>query len=248
MNGNKCLMSLNKLEFSVLSLWWDPVLFCFYHIVIIYLLFFYKFIYFFYSFTVTTIMDKSLGHFCVSGAFSNSHRSSPSPYPTNNVGRVCPEFCRVSPLYRVGGERTTRKFRKGCTVLRGNQEMTEKYEYCSIVPRTFVQDCNWLIVPSKGIRIPESGKFSIVQSRILDLGIRNAAQGFPNPANDWNPESTFQWQRIRNPEAGIRNLKRKIQNPRLSWISLDGACKKIIASLWRENSSRDLRTELCTRV
>ena len=31
-------------------------------------------------------------HFCVSGAFSNSHRSNPSPHPTNNVGRVYPEF------------------------------------------------------------------------------------------------------------------------------------------------------------
>ena len=35
---------------------------------------------------------KVLGHICVSGAFSNSHRSSPSPHPTNNVGRVHSEF------------------------------------------------------------------------------------------------------------------------------------------------------------
>ena len=48
---------------------------------------------------------------------------------------------RVSTLYRVGGGRTARKFRKGCTVLRGNREMTGKYEYCITVPRTFVQDC-----------------------------------------------------------------------------------------------------------
>ena len=39
-----------------------------------------------------------------------------------------------------GEGRTARKFRKGCTVLRGNREMTEKYEYCSTVIRTFVQD------------------------------------------------------------------------------------------------------------
>ena len=83
---------------------------------------------------------KVLGHFCVSGAFSNSHRSNPSPHPANNVGRVYPEFFRVSTLHRVGGGRTSRKFRKGCTVLRGNREMTEKYEYCSTVSRTFVQD------------------------------------------------------------------------------------------------------------
>ena len=35
---------------------------------------------------------KVLGHFCISGAFSNSHRSNPSPHPTNNVGHVYPEF------------------------------------------------------------------------------------------------------------------------------------------------------------
>ena len=35
---------------------------------------------------------KVLGHFYVSGAFSNSLRSNPSPHPTNNVGRVYPEF------------------------------------------------------------------------------------------------------------------------------------------------------------
>ena len=39
-----------------------------------------------------------------------------------------------------GEGRTARKFWKGCTVLRGNREMTEKYEYCSTVIRTFVQD------------------------------------------------------------------------------------------------------------
>ena len=54
-------------------------------------------------------------------------------------------FVRVSTLYRVGGGRTVRKFRKGCTVLWGNREMTEKYEYCSTVPRTFVHDCGWYI-------------------------------------------------------------------------------------------------------
>ena len=35
---------------------------------------------------------KVLGHFSISRAFSNSHRSNPSPHPTNKVGRVYPEF------------------------------------------------------------------------------------------------------------------------------------------------------------
>ena len=83
-------------------------------------------------------------------AFSNSHRSSPSPHPTNNVGRgqgdglltrCIQNVFRVSTLYRVGGGRSARKFRKGCTVFRGNRQITEKYESRSTVPRTFVQDC-----------------------------------------------------------------------------------------------------------
>ena len=43
-----------------------------------------------------------LGHFCISGVFSNSHRPDPSPHPTNNVWRVYPEFFPSFNLYRVG--------------------------------------------------------------------------------------------------------------------------------------------------
>ena len=59
----------------------------------------------------------------MSGAFANSHKSNPSRHPANNIGHVYPESFRVSTLYRVGGGRTARNFRKGCTVLRGNREM-----------------------------------------------------------------------------------------------------------------------------
>ena len=91
----------------------------------------------------TTIMDKSLEHFCLFGAFSNSHRSNPTPLTLQTMLDACMQnFFRVSTLYRVGGGRSARKFRKGCTVLRGNRQMTEKYEYCSTVPRTFVEDCS----------------------------------------------------------------------------------------------------------
>ena len=84
---------------------------------------------------------KVFGHFCISSAFSNSHRPNSSPHPGNNVGRVYPEFFPSFNFLLCGGGRTARKFRKGCTVLRGNREITGKYEYCSAVPRTFVQDC-----------------------------------------------------------------------------------------------------------
>ena len=90
---------------------------------------------------------KVLGHFCVSGVFFNSHRSNPSPHPTNNVGRMYPEFFRDSTLYRVGGGRTTRKFRKWCSFKREPRN-DGKNAYCSTVPRTFVQDCSLNIQPS----------------------------------------------------------------------------------------------------
>ena len=39
-----------------------------------------------------TIMDKSLGTLLHFWVFCNSHRSNPSPYTTNNVGCMYPEF------------------------------------------------------------------------------------------------------------------------------------------------------------
>ena len=38
--------------------------------------------------------------------------------------------------------------------------------------------------PYKIIRIPESGKFLLVECGILGFGIRNTAQGIRNPTND----------------------------------------------------------------
>ena len=73
-----------------------------------------------------TIMDKSLGtllHFW--GVFQFTQvQPLPSPHKQcwTRVSRI---FFRVSTLYRVGGGRTARKFRKRCTVLRGNREITE---------------------------------------------------------------------------------------------------------------------------
>ena len=86
---------------------------------------------------------KVLGHFCLSRAFSNSQRSNPAPLTPQTMLDACIQnFFGLSALYRVGRGRTARKFRKGCTVLRGNRQMTKKYEYCCTVSRTFVQDCS----------------------------------------------------------------------------------------------------------
>ena len=75
-------------------------------------------------------------------SFSIHTGPAPSLTPQTMLEACIQNFFRVSTLYRVGEGRTARKFRKGCTVLKGNREMTEKYEYCSTVLRTFVQDCS----------------------------------------------------------------------------------------------------------
>ena len=63
------------------------------------------------------IMDKSHGTLLHlwEFLFQFTH-DQPFPYPANSVGRVYPEFFRVSTLCRVRKERTAIKFRKGCTV------------------------------------------------------------------------------------------------------------------------------------
>ena len=88
--------------------------------------------------TVTsTIINKSLGsllHFWDVFQFTQV-QLLPSAHKQcwTRVSRI---FFRVSTLYRVGEQKLQENFEK-----RGNREMTEKYEYCSTVPRTFVQDC-----------------------------------------------------------------------------------------------------------
>ena len=90
-----------------------------------------------------TIMDKSLGTLLRFWGVFQFTQVQPLPSPHKQCWtRVSRIFFRVSTLYKVGGGRTARKFRKGGTVLRRNRQMTEKYEYRSTVPRTFVQDCS----------------------------------------------------------------------------------------------------------
>ena len=73
------------------------------------------------------------------------HTGPTPPLTPQTMLDVCiRNFFRFSTLYWVGGEL------QECTVLRGNREMTEKYEYCSTVPRTFVQDCSYNVAPLAG--------------------------------------------------------------------------------------------------
>ena len=92
---------------------------------------------------------KSWGTFAFLGHFPIHTGPTPPLTPQTMLDGCIQNFFRdFSTLYRVGGGRTARKCRKGCTVLRGNQEMTEKYEYCHTVPRTFVRDCRMATMKS----------------------------------------------------------------------------------------------------
>ena len=90
-------------------------------------------------------------------------------------------------------------------------------------------------VRESGFRTPEisacgirnAGNFSC---RIRNRGLCHLEHGFrsPDPTNNWNPESKFHWQRIRNPVPGVRNPRCGIQNPKtvlysLSWGEI-GLC------------------------
>ena len=48
---------------------------------------------------------------------------------------------RIFPLYRVRGEGNCRKISKRMRCFMREPRMTEKYEYCITVPRTFVHNC-----------------------------------------------------------------------------------------------------------
>ena len=67
--------------------------------------------------------------------------------------------------------------------------------------------------------IPESAKFLLVGSEILDFGISGLSQGIRNPANDWNLQSKFHGKGIRDPITRIRNNQRGIQNPVLNYLT-----------------------------
>ena len=79
-----------------------------------------------------------------------------------------------------------------------------------------MQDGWWS--PRKGIWIPESGKFLLdvqsgiqqiflVESKIQVFRIRITAQAIWYPTKDWNLESKFHGQRIRNPVSEFRILE-----------------------------------------
>ena len=69
---------------------------------------------------------RYLGHFCISGAFSNSHRSNPSSHPTNNVGRVYAEFFPSFNFVYGGGRENCKKISKMMHCLKKGTEKWKK--------------------------------------------------------------------------------------------------------------------------
>ena len=86
--------------------------------------------------------QKSLDTFAFLGRFPRILICPAPPLtPQTTLDACIQNFFRVSTLFGVEGRRTERKCRKGCTVLWGNPEITENYEYCISVPKDF---CPWL--------------------------------------------------------------------------------------------------------
>ena len=80
----------------------------------------------------------------------------------------------------------------------------------------------------KRVQILESGKFLLAESGILAL---------ENHANDWNSESKFYWQKIRNPVPGTRNPYKDL-NPesKFHWHRLESSTWNPGSTAWNPES------------
>ena len=84
------------------------------------------------------------------------------------------------------------------------------------------------VVLCKGVQILESGKFLLAESGILAL---------EDYANDWNSESKFYWQIIRNPAPGTRNPYKDL-NPesKFHWHRLESSTWNPGSTTWNSES------------
>ena len=81
-------------------------------------------------------------------------------------------------------------------------------------------------------RLEQATFVLLVEPGILGFGIRKLAQGIRNPANDWNSESKFYRQGIRNPVPGIRNPQRAIYNSK--WIANEAVIfQSKLSDIWK---------------
>ena len=78
-------------------------------------------------------------------------------------------------------------------------------------PESRIPDCLGFLYTCKGIRIPESRKFLLVESRILGFGIRKTAVGIWNLTDNWNRNPSSNGKDLEssnwNPESPARNTK-----------------------------------------
>ena len=93
----------------------------------------------------------------------------------------------------------------------------------------------WIGSNRKIIRIPESGKILL-----MEAGIRGSfACEIRHPANNWNSESKFHWQGIRNSvsaESGIHSAESRMQD----CLGLMGHCTKIWIVLLTGRAAREI--------
>lgn len=93
----------------------------------------------------------------------------------------------------------------------------------------------WIVSNRKIIRIPESGKILLIEA-----GIRGCfACGIQHPANNWNSESKFHWQGIRNSvsaESGIRSAESRMQD----CLGLMDHCTQIWIVLLTGRAAREI--------
>ena len=95
-------------------------------------------------------MDISLGTLLLFWGSFQFIQVQPLPSPHKQCWtRVSNIFSEFQLCIGWGERELQENFEKGCTVLRGNRGMTEKYEYCSTVPRTFIQDCTLQVCVKK---------------------------------------------------------------------------------------------------
>ena len=77
---------------------------------------------------------KVLGHFYISGRFPIHTGPIPPFTPQTMLDTCIQNFFWVSTSYRVGGGRTARKIRRGCTVLWGNPEWKKNMNIALLSP------------------------------------------------------------------------------------------------------------------
>ena len=88
-------------------------------------------------------MDKSLGTLLRFGGVFQFTQLQPLPSPHKQCWtRVSRIFSEIQLCIGWGEGELQENFENDA-VLRGSREMTEKFAYCSTVPRTFVQDCSF---------------------------------------------------------------------------------------------------------